>query len=186
MTELEQGLAWLDADDHAVRKQGVELLRKLGDDAIPPLIDLACSYKVVARMRAIEALGELGDPDAFWPLANLGHELLLTRRKAMQAIVEHVAETPTREDAAWLIGIIKTFRRDPQGQELVQAAAQGALNLARRAPCPELAPLLPLLTDELEDLRHELKRHLAPYKDLPRIADSPEKRSADLPRPASR
>ena len=125
MTELEQSLEDLYASDFGTRKRALKRLTALGEGAIPPLIALACSYKVVARKRAIEALGEVGDRRALWPLTALDSDLPLARLKALIAIVERLALAPTRADAVWFVEILAKFCDDPNGESIVLAAAQG-------------------------------------------------------------
>nr|WP_309685615.1 hypothetical protein [Armatimonas sp.] len=198
MTELEQSLEELYASDFGTRKRALKRLIALGDGAVAPLIALACSYKVVARKRAIEALGEIGDRRALWPLAGLDSELPIARLKALIAIVERLAAAPTRPDAVWFVEILGKFRDDPNGEPIVLAAAQGALKLAQNDPCPELLPVLDLLGSfgpyalppECIEIRRELASLLArqqrpPRANLPRPADAPVQDAHDLPRPSS-
>lgn len=198
MTELEQSLEELYASDFGTRKRALKRLIALGDGAVAPLIALACSYKVVARKRAIEALGEIGDRRALWPLAGLGSDLPLARLKALIAIVERLAVAPTRADAVWFVEILEKFRDDPNGEPIVLAAAQGALKLAQTDPCPELLPVLDLLghdaphalPPECAEIRRELESLLARRRrprneNLPRPAAAPVQDVHDLPRPSS-
>lgn len=197
MTELEQSLEDLYASDFGVRRRALKRLIALGDGALAPLIALARSYKVVARKRAIEALGEIGDRRALWPLTELGSDLPIARLKALVAIVERLSTAPTCADAVWFVEILEKFQQDPSGEPIVLAAAQGALRLAQIDPCPELVPVLDLLDSdaphalppECAEIRKELASLLArrrrPRNDnLPRPAAPPMEDAHDLPRPA--
>lgn len=198
MTELEQSLEDLYSSDFGTRKRALKRLAALGESAVTPLIALARSYKVVARKRAIEALGEIGDRRALWPLVALSSDLPVARLKALVGIVERLAKAPTRTDAVWFVEILAKFRDDPNGEPIVLAAAQGALTLAQTDPCPELLPVLDLLSSddpcalppECAEVRRELASLLArqqrpPRANLPLPAHAPVQDAHDLPRPSS-
>jgi hypothetical protein len=201
MTEHEPDVArWITqlySASYEARQEASEQLVLLGERAVTALITVACAPKLVARMRAIEALGLIGDRRAFWPLAELtlpeeDYDLVLIRLKTLTQLVERLAATPVRSDAAWFIAIVRKYRFDSYGQSIAVAAAQGALTLARTAPCAELLPILALLKGnfiyappfEFGPIRKALLPLLAPWKDLPVAADAPVLDGNDLPRPS--
>lgn len=197
MSTVDHWIAQLHASSYEARLEASEQLVALGEDAVPGLIKVACATKVVARMRAIEALGEIGSRWAFWPLAELtfpdeDFDLLQVRQKALAQIAQRLAVAPVRSDAAWFIAILRKFRFDIYSRPVAIAAAQGTLKLAQTDPCAELLPVLTLLKGnfirsvppEFGPLRKALLPLLADWKDLPVAADAPLLDGNDLPRPS--
>jgi HEAT repeats len=201
MTETEPEVArWITqlySASYETRQEASEQLVALGARAVPALIEVACAPKLVARMRAMEALGTIGDRRAFWPLAELtlpddDYELVMACRKTLIQLAEHLAIAPIRSDAAWFIAIVRKYRFDSYGQSIAVAAARGALTLAQTDPGPELLPILALLKGNFiyaapaafGPIRKALLPLLAPWKDLPVAADAPLLGTKDLPRPA--
>ena len=185
----------LHSTDYETRKVASDALVALGEEAVPALLEVTRSPKFIARMRAIEALGEIGSRWAFWPLADLqlaeeDYDLLSVRIRALAAITERLAENPTSEDLPWLVAIFKEFRFDVYHRSVAIAAAQGFLRLAQTNPGPSLLPLLPLfrgnliraVPEECTRILKQLKVLLAPWKDLPIPAQSlPDTRNLPLP-----
>lgn len=194
---LEALIQQLHATDYALRKAASSALVAMGEEAVSALLRVAQASAFVARMRAIEALGEIGSPRAFWPLANLllseeDYDLIQVRLQALTRIVEKTAAAPTRADAPWFCAILKRFRFDIYTRPVAVAAAQGVLSLAQTDPGPELLPALSLLKGnffstvppEFGTIRKEVTRLLAPWKDLPLPATSVRTES-DLPLPTN-
>jgi hypothetical protein len=197
MSTVERWITQLYSASYEARKEASEQLVALGECAVPALVEVACAPKLVARMRAMEALGTIGDRRAFWPLAELtlpndDYELTMVRLKTLTQLAEHLAEAPTRSDAAWLIAIVRKYRFDSYGQSIAVAAARGALTLAQTDPGPELLPILALLKGNFiyaapsafGPIRKALLPLLANWKDLPVAADVPLLDGNDLPRPS--
>ncbi|MBB6050508.1 HEAT repeat domain-containing protein [Armatimonas rosea] len=197
MSTVEHWIAQLHASSYETRQEASEQLVALGERAVPALIEVACAPKLVARMRAMEALGTIGDRRAFWPLAELtlpddDYELTMTRRKTLTQLAERLAIAPVRSDAAWFIAIVRKYRFDSYGQSIAVAAARGALTLAQSDPGPELLPILALLKGNFlyaappafGPIRKALLPLLADWKDLPVAADAPLLDGTDLPRPS--
>lgn len=196
-SEIIPHIVQLHSNDYETRKAGSEALVALGEEAVPALLEVARSPKFIARMRAIEALGEIGSRWAFWPLADLeivveDYDLLSVRISALTAITQRLAENPTADDLPWLVAIFKEFRFDVNHQGVAIAAAQGFLRLAQTDPGPALLPVLPLfrgnlirvVPEECTRILKRLKVLLAPWKDLPIPAQSlPDTRN--LPRPTA-
>ncbi|WP_309707038.1 HEAT repeat domain-containing protein, partial [Armatimonas sp.] len=185
----------LHSTDDATRKAASSALVAMGEEAVPALLEVTRSPKFVARMRAIEALGEIGSRWAFWPLVDLplaeqDDDLLVARIHALVAITERLAEAPTLDDLPWLVMIFKEFRFDVNHRGVAIAAAQGFLRLAQTAPGPALLPTLPLfcgnlirvVPEECTQIQKQLKTLLAAWKDLPIPAQSlPDTRNLPLP-----
>lgn len=201
MTEPEPDVArWITqlySASYEARQEASEQLVLLGERAVPALITVACAPKLVARMRAMEALGLIGDRRAFWPLAELtlleeDYDLGMIRTKALTQLAERLAEAPTRSDAAWLIAIVRKYRFDIYARPVAVAAARGALTLAQTDPGPELLPILALLKgnfiyaapEAFGPIRKALLPLLAAWKDLPVAAEAPVLDSNELPRPS--
>lgn len=197
MSTVDRWIAQLHSTSYEARNEASEQLVALGEEAVPALIEVACAPKLVARMRAMEALGLIGDRRAFWPLAELtfadeDFDLLQVRQKALAQIAERLAAAPVRSDTAWFIAILKKFRFDIYSRPVAVAAAQGALTLAQTDPCAELLPVLTLLKGnffysvppEFGPIRKALLPLLADWKDLPVAADAPLLDGNDLPRPS--
>jgi hypothetical protein len=196
-SELISRIVQLHSTDYATRKAASVALVALGEEAVPALLEVARSPKFVARLRAIEALGEIGSRWAFWPLVDLrlpeeDSDLPLARTNALIAIAERLAEAPTAEDLPWLVAIFQEFRFDGNHRGVAIAAAQGFLHLALTDPGPALLPLLPLfrgnlirvVPEECTRIQRQLRVLLAPWKDLPIPAQSlPDTRNLPLPSP---
>ena len=201
MTEPEPEVArWITqlySASYEARQEASEQLVALGERAVPALIEVTCAPKLIARMRAMEALGTIGDRRAFWPLAELtlpdgDYELMMTHRKTLTQLAEHLAVAPVRSDAAWFIAIVRKYRFHSYGQSIAVAAARGALTLAQTDPGPELLPILALLKgnfiyaapEAFGPIRKALLPLLAPWKDLPVAATAPTLSIKDLPFPS--
>jgi HEAT repeats len=197
MTEVERWITQLHASSYELRLEASERLVALGEAAVPALTEVACSPKVVARMRAMEALAQIGDRRAFWPLVELifaeeDYDLVQLRMKALTAIAERLGQQPTRSDAPWFIAILRKFRSNIYARPVAVAAAQGALRLAQTEPCAELMPVLALLKGnffypvppEFGTIRKALAPLLAPWKDLPIAATEALLEDVNLPLPS--
>ena len=186
----------LRSSNHTLREAATAKLIGLGRDAVPALLEALNLDSPLARYRAVEALGQIGDARAVEPLLKLRKtldmDILESVNKALPVLARHLAERPTPPETPQLIALVRHLRFDATLQPAAISAARALEILARNEPTPQLRGALKWLKSlwaplpaEFKDAREAIEEATKQWKDLPIIADAPPEVTKNLPRPAS-
>ncbi|WP_309714589.1 HEAT repeat domain-containing protein [Armatimonas sp.] len=186
----------LRSSNHTLREAATAKLIGLGRDAVPALLEALSLDSPLARYRAVEALGQVGDARAVEPLLKLRKtldmDILESVNKALPVLARHLAERPTSTEIPQLIALIQHLRFDAQTQSAAIAAAKALETLAHTHPTPQLRGALKWLKSlwaplpaDFKEARKVIEEATKQWKDLPLVADAPQETTENLPRPAS-
>jgi HEAT repeat protein len=180
---------------HYRREAATTRLIALGPAAVPALIEAMETGSPLVCYRATEALGQIGDVRALWPLLaqrkSLERDMQETNNAALLKLAAPLAETATSADIPLLIALVQHLRYDTQAQTAAISAAEALERLAHTEPSVSLRgalkwlkPLLKPLPPSFKTAYLAIEAATAQGKDLPLLPNSPPAAAMSLPLPA--
>lgn len=138
MNEIKRRIEKLREVDADGRSEAIRAVAAMGAPAVPPLIEALNDDEWHVRQRAVETLGEIGDPRAVAPLlAMLKDTEWYVRRAAIQALDDLGAGRPA------VLPLIEALKDEEA--RVRRRAAEALGEMATRQPFPEMRAALPPL-----------------------------------------
>lgn len=199
-TEIHGLIATLSSQDYSRRLAATNALIARGSEAVPALVNALKSGSAMVRLRALDALGKIGDDSALPAVARFfveatGAQDWETAASALLFLSENLSTRPRPELLDGYIDLVR-IRSHPGATWLpIGPSIEGARCLeaiASAAPGPELRRALaylkgirPFVPAEFVRARVAIESATAAWSALPLPAEEPAPTARNLPTPAS-